>query len=70
MMLLWIKLKTSIYNFFEYLKVIWRYYRFPLFRKADLMCVGLYLYNSPFRIAKKFHQERGDEDVYVNGVSP
>jgi SAM-dependent methyltransferase len=54
----------------EYAKVVFRYYRNPLFRKADLSLLLQYLFKSPFRISKAFMQGRGAHNIYVYGETP
>lgn len=68
--LLFLRLKVSIQNLIEYIKVITRYYRYPIFRKNDLALLKKYLCHSPFQISKKFCQKRKDTEIYVYGETP
>lgn len=55
------------YNFLEYLKVIWKFYRNPRFLFADFLLQGSYLFNSPFRVSKRFLVKKGESDIYTFG---
>lgn len=57
-------------NFWEYLKVVAKYYSSLGFLKADFALQTIYLFNNPFSISKRFLMNRGDEDVYAYGETP
>jgi len=63
-------LKTRCFFFFDFLRTIWKYYRNPLFAKVHLYFTLQYFLKNPFRISRKFLQERGDEDIYAYGETP
>jgi SAM-dependent methyltransferase len=68
--LLLVKIKVSLKNFFEWARVILRYYPSWRFAKIDLGIVLSYLFNSPYLISKKFLLERKEQDVYAYGETP
>lgn len=70
MNLLFLKLKVAFINALEYAKVLFRYYKYPKFAKADLALLSLYLLKNPFKVSKAFHEKRGDEELYVYGETP
>lgn len=57
-------------NFWEYLKVVAKFYPSWKFFKADFALQSMYLFNNPFSISKRFLMNRGDEDVYAYGETP
>lgn len=62
-----INLIVSIKYFIEFLKVAKRYYSNKNFRKADLALLRKYILKNPFKIHKRFMEERGEVDVYQYG---
>lgn len=68
--MLWIALVVKKRNFVEFLKVIWRYYSNPIFRKADLSLLFLYLFHNPFAISRKFLKKHDAKDIYAYGETP
>ncbi len=68
--LLALKFKVACLNGVEYAQVVFRYYKYPKFARADLALLSLYFFQNPFKISRKFHQKRGDEEVYVYGETP
>lgn len=68
--LLLLNIKTNLFDFFEWLKVIYRYYRNFTFCRADLYLLALYFFDSPYRMNKKFLQERGEKEIHVYGETP
>lgn len=65
-----LRLKTSLEAFWEYLKVVLRYYRYPRFRRLDLKLLSKYLFKSPFTISKHYCQMKGSREIYVYGETP
>jgi len=57
-------------NFVEYVRVVFNYYQKFSFAKVDFSLLLLYLFQNPFRIAKKFLLQRGEQDVYLYGETP
>lgn len=68
--LLFLKLKTSLYQFCEYLRVIAKYYPQNSFYKIDLYLLYLYTFQNPFRISKRFLKSKGEADIYAYGETP
>lgn len=68
--LLWLNLVVKKRNFFEYLKVVARYYPNITFMKIDSSLLFKYIFRSPFTISKKFLQKRGASDIYAYGETP
>src|SRR5437016_1511814 len=46
------------------------YYGSVPFMKTDLSLLGMYLFNSPYRISKRFLQEKGVSNIYAYGETP
>ena len=70
LLLIAIYFKVKCINFAEYLRVIYRYYRRPLFFKIDACLLLAYLFANPFRISKRFLIQKGESDVYTYGETP
>jgi hypothetical protein len=68
--LIGIKLWVATQNLIEYLKVVWCYYRNPLFRKVDLALLWSYFCNNPYRISRDFLLRRGEANIYAYGETP
>jgi hypothetical protein len=68
--LLALKFKTYCAGIKEFLKTAFHFYGNSNFMRADLSLLGLYLFNSPYRISKRFLQEKGVEDIYAYGETP
>ena len=68
--LLWVDLKVSWYNFTEYLKVVFRYYRNVKFLLADLTLLSAYLFKNPYKISKAFLQKKGEKNIHAYGETP
>lgn len=68
--LLLLLLQVQSIHFFEYLKVIFFYYRNFSFLKIDLNLIFLYLFKNPFRISKFFLLEKKQKDIYTYGETP
>lgn len=68
--LLWLNLLVKKREFVEYLRVVFRYYRNPLFRRVDLALLSRYRFYSPFAISKNFLLKRGEKEIYTYGETP
>lgn len=66
-MLILVNIIVSIKGFFEYLRVVFRYYSNREFRRADLALLRSYLFVSPYRIHKNFMKSKGETDIYLYG---
>ena len=62
--------KVKIFNFIEYLYVIFKYYSNFSFFKADLYLLHFYLFKSPFSISKNYLTLIGDKNLYTYGETP
>lgn len=52
------------------MKTAFLYYGKAPFMKADLSLLAMYLFNSPYRISKRFLQEKGVSNIYAYGETP
>lgn len=68
--LFWIRFKSDIWNFIEYLQVIFFYYSNKQFRKIDFYLIRSYLTQNPFRMSKDFLIEKGEKQVDTYGETP
>lgn len=69
--LVYLRISVALSSFWEQIKVTSRYYfSFPTFAKWDLKLLSLSFLNNPFKLSRNFHQNRGDEEVYVYGETP
>lgn len=68
--LLWINLKVTFRSLWEFIQDIFHYYGCWGFVKADLAMLGYYLFSNPYRIHRRFLEERGAKDVYTYGETP
>lgn len=68
--LLWLKIVVTWRNFREYLKVISRYYRNPLFRKVDTYLLRNYLLENPYWMSKEYLQSKGEGNLHSYGETP
>ncbi len=68
--LLWIRLKTDLWNLTEFLQVVFFYYSNRSFAAADWHLVRSYLSQSPFLISKEFLIEKGENEVDTYGETP
>jgi len=68
--LVYLNLKNTVYQFFDYLRVITKYYRCNYFFKIDSYLLSLYFFKNPFRISKNFLRKKGGLDIYVYGETP
>lgn len=68
--LFWVQLQFQWFNFKEYLKVVFLYYRNLSFLKTDLLLLLYYLFQNPYRMNKDFLKKRGEEVVDVYGETP
>jgi len=68
--MLWTRLKFSLWNLKESLKVLFFYYSNWEFAKVDLYFLRSYLLENPYRMSKQFMRERGEEDVDTYGETP
>lgn len=57
-------------NFWEYCKVVAKYYLSWRFLKADIALRSMYFFNNPFSISKRFLKNKGAEDIYAYGETP
>src|SRR4051794_23547579 len=68
--LTFIHLKTIFYNLMYGIEDIFLYYRNLSFFKIDLLLKALYFFHTPYKVSKKFLQERGSTDLYLYGETP
>lgn len=68
--LLTVAIFVRIANFFEFIRVIFRYYSHSQFRKIDLALLFAYISKSPFTISKEFLKRKREEDLYKYGETP
>lgn len=68
--LLWIRIRTDIWNFIEFLQVVFYYYSNRRFAAPDWYVIRSYLTQNPFRMSKNFLTERGEKNVDTYGETP
>lgn len=68
--LLWLNLMVNIHLFWEYCRVVFKYYRNRPFLKADTSLLLSYVFINPFKISRKFLIKKGEYDVYTYGETP
>lgn len=56
--------KVLIFNFFERIKVVYRYYPNLAFGLADFLLTLSYLVKTPYTIFRQFFKKGGEEEVY------
>ncbi|CRX38645.1 SAM-dependent methyltransferase [Estrella lausannensis] len=65
-----LKIKTRLIGIKEFFKTAFLYYGNTKFMKSDLSLMGMYLFNSPYSISKRFLEEQGDKNIYAYGETP
>lgn len=68
--LVWTRLVVTKRQFVDFLLTSSTYYGNTRFAKIDLSLLQKYWWNNPFRIARRFLQERGDRELYTYGETP
>lgn len=68
--LIGLKVKTRLIGIKEFFKTAFLYYGNTKFMKSDLSLMGMYLFNSPYSISKRFLEEQGDKNIYAYGETP
>ena len=68
--LFWIRIKTDIWNFSEYLQVIFFYYSNRQFAKIDWFLIRSYLTQNPYRMSKEFLIKKSEQNVDTYGETP
>jgi SAM-dependent methyltransferase len=56
--------------FFEWMRVIGRYYRKWKFAQVDLTLLGCYILANPFRLTRQYFQQQGVEHPHLFGETP
>jgi SAM-dependent methyltransferase len=57
-------------QFQEELKIRRRFYSHPFFKTVDQALCSYYFLNNPYRISKRFLQQRGEKNLYAYGETP
>lgn len=65
-----LKFKSTLYGLKEWFKTAFLYYGNWSFMRADLGLMTMYLFNSPYRISKRFLQKHGASNIYAYGETP
>lgn len=68
--LLLLNLTITLYQFWEYLRVIVKYYSHGSFFKIDTYLLFSYLFDNPFKVSKRFLRKKGERDIYTYGETP
>lgn len=68
--LAWTRAVVTKQQFVDFLLTASTYYGNWRFAKIDLRLLMMYRWNNPYRISRKFLQERGDVDLYTYGETP
>jgi hypothetical protein len=66
----WLNFVVLWRNFFEYVRVVLKYYPKFAFAKADFSMILMYFFNNPFSISKRFLMKRGEKEIYTYGETP
>lgn len=67
MQLFW---KTKIFLWLDQIKTILFFYHKPRFALCDILLGFFYLFSNPFRICRRYMEERGEGDVHAYGETP
>ncbi len=70
MALIFINIKTSLFQLRDYGRVIFNYYFNFAFFKIDTYLLLLYFFQNPFKISRKFLIKKGELEVYTYGETP
>ncbi len=62
--------KVKKFEFFEQASVKKRYYRSSFFKTIDHALLSSYRWQNPYRISKKFLQNRGADTIHIYGETP
>lgn len=65
-----VQLRFEIFNFWENLKIVSKYYLGSSFYKADLALLFQSFFHDPYKMSKLFLLEKGSHDVYLYGETP
>lgn len=63
-------LKVKLHLFLDQCQVVRRYYKNLPFALADLILAFLYLFSNPYRICRKFLQNKGFSKIHTYGETP
>lgn len=65
-----INLAVKKRNFFEYLRILYRYYRNLSFAKIDSSLVLMYLFDNPFSISRRYLMHLSKKNEFIYGETP
>lgn len=68
--LIGVKLLVMFRNIIEFARTVWRFYGKRSFRCVDLYLLRQYLFRNPYRICRRYLEEKGFEDPYLYGETP
>lgn len=68
--LIGLKIKMTAQSFSNYCHVIVKYYRHLAFLKVDSTLLFFYLFRNPFKISRRYLEEKGAEEIYAYGETP
>lgn len=68
--LYFLKFKTSLKGFWDYIRTVFRFYSYTEFRKADLALLKSYIGVNPYRLSRKFLEESKAKEIYAYGETP
>jgi SAM-dependent methyltransferase len=68
--LIFTRIAVAKQQFIEFLLAVTTYYKNTRFAKIDLYLLSRYWLRNPYRIARRYLQQRGDQDLYTYGETP
>lgn len=68
--LFWLRLVVSCRNLVEFIRVVYLYYPNWEFGRLDLYLLRNYIGQNPYRISKKFLEEKEEKEIYAYGETP
>ena len=69
-LLFFIYIKLLFFNTIEEWRIRRSFYKNPLFKKTDQALKKIYRFKNPYRISKKFMEEREERSVHTYGETP
>lgn len=61
---------VKLWEFREFLRVLWRYYPNSAFRRVDLGLLFVYFFRSPYRMSRRFLEVKGAKNIHAYGETP
>lgn len=68
--LLYVRFRFAIFSFWEFAKIFFKFYSNQNFRSWDLALFRKYIFDSPYKISKRYLENNGADDPYLYGETP